>query len=143
MMMTDSTLWWIAAGILVLLELASMTFYLLMLAIGAVAAALAAHAGLDQTGQMIVGAIVGAVAVVAGYYWRKRRPGDPPARAQRSVNLDVGEIIQIEQWNDNGTAAVRYRGAPWTVELRPGFPRNSGPHRVVELVGSRLQVEPV
>jgi membrane protein implicated in regulation of membrane protease activity len=135
--------WWIAAGLLVLLELASMTFYLLMLAVGAVAGAIAAQAGMTLTGQMVVGAIVGTVAVIAGYYWRKRRPGDPSVRAERSVNLDIGEIIRIEAWNADGTATVRYRGAAWTAELRPGCARASGSHRVVELVGSRLLVEPV
>ncbi len=42
--MDDSTLWWLLTGALVALELITGTFYLLMLAIGAAAAALAAHA---------------------------------------------------------------------------------------------------
>jgi membrane protein implicated in regulation of membrane protease activity len=140
--MADSIFWWIAAGLLVVLELVSMTFYLLMLALGAVAGALTAHAGMSITVQMIVGAVVGMVAVVAGYQRRKRRPGDPSVRAERSVNLDVGGIVQIDEWGVDGTAEVRYRGASWAVQLRPGFPRASGPHRVVELVGSHLLVEP-
>ena len=40
-----STVWWVVAGVLVAVELATGTFYLLMLALGAAAAALAAHAG--------------------------------------------------------------------------------------------------
>jgi len=42
-----STGWWVLAGLMVLAELLSGTFYLLMMAVGAAAAALAAHAGLD------------------------------------------------------------------------------------------------
>ena len=40
-----STGWWLAAGVLVVAELATGTFYLLMLALGLAAGALAAHAG--------------------------------------------------------------------------------------------------
>ena len=38
--MSDPTLWWMLAGIAVIVELLSGTFYLLMLATGMVAAAL-------------------------------------------------------------------------------------------------------
>ena len=44
--MADSTLWWLAAGGLIAVELITGTFYLLMISLGLVAAALAAHAGL-------------------------------------------------------------------------------------------------
>jgi membrane protein implicated in regulation of membrane protease activity len=141
----DSTLWWIAAGVLVALELGTNTFYLLMLSLGAVAGALAAHAGLPPAGQMVAGAVVALAAVLACRRWLRQRQDNLPARAQRSVNLDVGETVQIEQWNADGTAHLRYRGAPWTAVLRPdqtGTP-HSGPHRVVELVGNRLVVEPI
>ena len=141
--MAESTLWWIVTGVLVALELATGTFYLLMLSLGAAASALAAHAGLSLMAQMVIGAVVALVAVAGCYQWRKRRPGDPSPRAERSVNLDVGETVQIERWNPDGTAVVRYRGAPWTAMHRPGEIPHSGPHRVVELVGSRLVVEPV
>ena len=141
--MADSTVWWIITGLLVAAELATGTFYLLMLSIGAAAGALAAHAGLGLTGQVATGAIVGGVAVVAAYLVRRRRPGDPSARAERSVNLDVGETVQIDGWSPDGTAQIRYRGAQWTALHRPGTLPHPGPHRVVELVGSRLLVEPL
>ncbi len=141
--MADSTVWWIVTGLLVAAELATGTFYLLMLSIGAAAGALAAHAGLGLTGQVATGAIVGGVAVVAAYLVRRRRPGDPSARAERSVNLDVGETVQIDGWSPDGTAQIRYRGAQWTALHRPGTLPHPGPHRVVELVGSRLLVEPL
>lgn len=140
--MALSTWWWIATGVLIALELATGTFYLLMLAVGAAAGALAAHAGASAATQWIVGAAVGGAAVVACYLLRRRRPGDPSARAERSVNLDVGEIVQIDRWNPDGTATLRYRGAQWTAIHRPGVTPRIGPHRVTELVGSRLLVDP-
>ncbi|HNJ45700.1 MAG TPA: NfeD family protein, partial [Ottowia sp.] len=55
--MADSTVWWIAAGLLVAAELLTGTFYLLMLAIGAAAGALAAHAGLSLSAQLVAGGV--------------------------------------------------------------------------------------
>lgn len=142
-MLDDSTLWWLLAGALVVAELLTGTVYLLMLALGAAAGALAAHVGLAQPLQMALAAVVGGAAVVLCHWRRRRRPGDLPARADRSVNLDVGEIVQIAGWNPDGTATVRYRGAQWTAIHRPGTTPRPGAHRVAELVGSRLLVDPV
>ncbi len=139
--MTESTIWWLLTAGLVALELFTGTFYLLMLAIGMAAGALAAHMGFSLTGQLVVAAIIGSAAVVCGYFLRKRRKGDPSARADRSVNLDVGEKIQIDSWQADGTSSVRYRGATWAVALAPGQTQESGMYRVVELMGNRLVVE--
>ncbi len=141
--MSDSTLWWMLAGAAVALELFTGTFYLLMLAVGMAAAALTAHLGAGLTTQLVVAAAVGSAAVVGWYLIKRRRPSDPSVRAMRSVNLDVGEVIQVDEWLPDGTASVKYRGAQWTVIQRPGNPQAPGAYRVAELVGSRLLVEKV
>jgi membrane protein implicated in regulation of membrane protease activity len=141
--MADSTLWWLLAGAAVAIELFTGTFYLLMLAVGMVAAALAAHAGADITVQLVVAAVVGSAAVVGWYFIKKRRAGDPSVRSLRSVNLDVGEVLQIDEWLSDGTASVKYRGAQWTVIQRPGNAPTPGSYRVAELVGNRLLVDKV
>jgi len=141
--MAESTLWWLLAGSAVALELFTGSFYLLMLSLGMVAAALAAHAGAGTSTQFIVAAVVGSAAVVGWYFIKKRREGDPSVRSMRSVNLDVGEVVQIDEWNADGTASVRYRGAQWTVIQRPGNAPIPGTYRVAELVGSRLLVDKV
>ena len=138
-----STLWWIAAGLLVAVELATGTFYLLMLAIGAVAGALAAHLGLGVSGQMLTAAIVGSAVVLALYLVRRPKPGEQSARADRSVNLDIGETVQIDGWSADGTAQVRYRGTQWTARRRGDAPAQAGAYRVVELEGIHLLVEPI
>ena len=141
--MAESTIWWVMAGITVAGELMTGTFYLLMLAIGLAAAALAAHLGLPTAAQIVMAALVGGGAVVAWYFIKKKRPGDPSARADRSVNLDVGETVQVDGWNADGTATVKYRGASWTAIHRPGITPSTGLHRVAELVGNRLLVDPL
>lgn len=141
--MEESTIWWLAAGIVVVAEMLTGTFYLLMMAVGLVAAALAAHLGLSSALQIIVAALVGGGAVVAWHFARRKRPGDPSPRADRSVNMDVGETILIEGWNPDGTTTVKYRGAMWTAIHRPGVTPSTGMHRVAELVGNRLLVDPM
>lgn len=139
--MADSTLWWLLAGGLVVLELLTGTFYLLMLAVGTVAGALAAHAGFTLQVQLVTAALVGLAAAIGLYQIKKHRPGDPSPRGLRSVNLDVGEIVHVEQWHSDGTASVKYRGAQWGVILRPGQTPVPGAYRVAELVGNRLLVD--
>lgn len=141
--MSDSTIWWLLAGSAVVLELFTGTFYLLMLALGMAAAALAAHAGVSTTVQLLCAALAGTAAVVGCYVFKMRKPSDPSVRSLRSVNLDVGEIIQVDDWRPDGTALVKYRGAQWSVVQRPGGAQIPGAYRVAELVGSRLLVEKV
>ena len=141
--MTDSTIWWLLAGSAVAVELITGTFYLLMLAIGLVAAALAAHLGAGMITQLVVASVVGGAAVVAQYFLRKRSASDPSIRSLRSVNLDVGEVVLIDSWQPDGTAVVKYRGANWPAIHRAGVMPATGPHRVAELVGSRLLVDPM
>lgn len=139
--MANATVWWLLAGSLVALELFTGTFYLLMLSLGMVAAALAAHTGAGLTVQLVCAALLGTAAVVAWYWIKQRGPSDPSVRSLRSVNLDVGEIIQVDDWAADGTASVRYRGAQWTVIQRPGNAAIPGTYRIAELVGNRLLVE--
>ena len=51
-------------------------------------------------------------------------------------------ITNVDIIRADGTAQIRYRGAPWTAIHRPGAEPRPGPHRVAELVGSRLLVDP-
>lgn len=141
--MAESTLWWLLAGAAVAVELLTGTFYLLMLAIGLAAGALTAHAGGSLTTQLVVAALVGGGAVAAWHMARGRRPVGVPAQANRDVNLDVGEMVQVDAWLPDGTAVVKYRGANWTVTSATGAPHTAGTHRVREVVGNRLVVEKI
>ena len=140
--MAESTLWWLVTGGAIVVELLTGTFYLLMLAIGLAAAALSAHLGWSTTPQIVVAAVVGGGAVVTWHRRQtQRRHQDPPAQANANVNLDIGETVQVDAWNADGTADVHYRGARWTAIHRQGIMPSPGAHRVAELVGSRLLVD--
>lgn len=139
--MAMSTIWWLLAGGAVALELFTGTFYLLMVALGLAAGALAAHAGLDLTGQLVAASVSGAGAVAGWTMLRGRRASDLPASASRDVNLDIGEVVQVTAWEPDGTAHVQYRGARWTAIPRSGLTPEPGPHRVTELIGNRLVLD--
>lgn len=141
--MSDATLWWVAAGLLVGLELLTGTFYLLMLAAGLGAAAVAAHLGASQPGQMVAAALVGGGATAAWHFWRRRHPKAAPAQSNRDVNLDIGERVAVAAWNEDHTARVTYRGSSWSARFQgPGDPR-PGDHLIVAIEGSRLVLAPV
>ncbi|MHB1200017.1 MAG: NfeD family protein [Polaromonas sp.] len=139
--MTESTIWWLLAGGAVAAELLTGTFFLLMISFGMAAAALAAHAGANSVVQLLVAAVIGGGAVAVCYLIRKKRSSNLATRADHNVNLDVGETVLVEEWKADGTATVKYRGANWTVIQRPGSTPSTGPHRVAEVVGSRLLVD--
>ena len=143
MNLNPATLWWLMAGVTVAIELLSGTFYLLMLAIGMAAGAVAAHMGLGLTMQIVTCAVVGASTVLVAYIKRRSRPGEPSPRAERSVNLDVGETIHVERWQPDGTAQVKYRGAQWAVVSADGATGLTGAHRVVRVEGNRLIVQKI
>jgi len=141
--MAESTIWWLLTGTAIAVELVTGTFYLLMLAIGMAAGALAAHAGASPTVQLLTAAFIGGGAVAAWHLQRGKRPAEPAAGSNRDVNMDVGEIVHVDAWNPDGTASVKYRGANWTVVAEGGAIHSTGAHRVREVVGSRLVVEKI
>jgi len=138
-----STIWWIGAGVLLALEMITGTFYLLMLALGMVSAALAAHGGWGLNSQIALGAVVGILAVLVCHQLLKERSRVHPALPDNSVNLDICETLLIDAWSEQGQARVRYRGAQWTVLVRGEHPPVAGLHRIVELSGNRLVVEKI
>ena len=140
--MSESTIWWLLAGVAVAVELMTGTFYLLMLAVGLVAGALAAHLGLAPIGQIVVAAVIGGGSVVAWHVYRSKKPAPLSANANRDVHLDIGEPIHVAHWNPDGTATVKFRGAHWTaVAANPDEPAVPGSFRIKEMMGNRLVIE--
>ena len=136
--MADSTLWWLAAGGLIALELVTGTFYLLMMALGLAAAALSAHLGLALTGQWVTAALAGGGSVLIWRLLKKAQPAAAPANANHDVNLDIGETVQVDSFHNDGSCSVIYRGARWDATLALGETATPGRYTIVEVVGSRL-----
>jgi len=142
--MTNLMTWLVPAGILVILELSSGTFYLLMVAIGFAAGGLTAWLGFDISSQILVAA---AVALVATYILRRSKYGKSEttdAARDPNVNLDIGQILKIDEWKNNEgqqyVARVMYRGAMWDVVLEENGDPKPGLFTICEMQGSRLIV---
>jgi membrane protein implicated in regulation of membrane protease activity len=138
-METSGLMWWIAAGVLIVAELFTGTFYLLMIALGMIAGGIALVVGALPHVQMFVAAIVALIAVVV---LRRSRFGSwkrRDASRDAAVNLDIGETLEVAQWHD-GHARAMYRGAQWDVELAPGETEHARVYRITALDGSRLIV---
>ena len=135
---SPATVWWVVAGAAVAVELATGTFYLLMIALGLGAAALAAQWGASTSTQVITAALVGGGATALWHWRRFNQPSSAPARENRDVNLDIGERVNVATWADDRTARVPYRGSTWTARLAPGEAPVSGEHRIVAVEGNWL-----
>ncbi len=138
-----ATLWWVAAGIAVAAELATGTFYLLLIALGLTAGALAAHFGFAVGVQVAVAALLGGGATALWHWRRAQQPRSAPARENRDVNLDIGERVKVDAWAADRTARVQYRGSAWTVRLAPGAVAAPGEYVVTAVEGNWLVVAPL
>lgn len=137
-----STLWWLAAGALVLAELATGTFYLLMLALGAAAAALAAMAGGGVTAQLLAAAVVGGGAVVGWHRRRTAGASGTDTASNRNVNLDVGERVHVAAWGADGRTQVNYRGSNWAAVFRGIGAPAPGEYVIVAVESNHLVLAP-
>jgi membrane protein implicated in regulation of membrane protease activity len=137
--MTDVTVWLLMAGVLVVFELITGTFYVLMIAIGMAFGALAAMLGFGMPVQVLVSAVVGLVATGLLHRSRFGRPQRGDAARDPNVNIDIGQTVKVDTWSD-GKARIMYRGAQWDVDLAPGAIAEGGTFRIVEVRGSRLVV---
>ena len=140
--MAEWVMWLVMAGSLVILELFSGTFYLLMVALGMGAGALVAAAGGALWMQLIVAAVVGTLATLGLRRSRGSKDGRPDAAQDPNINLDIGQKVSVPKWHEQPgnppIARVTYRGAHWDVELAPGNAAVPGMFTIVEVRGSRL-----
>lgn len=138
-MAASGLFWWVSAGVLIVFELFTGTFYLLMVALGFLAGGVAHVLGAQPHVQFVVAALVALIAVVT---LRRSRFGNwkrRDASRDAGVNLDIGATVEVDEWRD-GRARTMYRGAQWDVELAPGEAEGAHWYRITALDGNRLVV---
>jgi membrane protein implicated in regulation of membrane protease activity len=110
---------WIIAGfVLVIIELLTGTFYLLVIGVGAFAGALIAWAGAG----FFVQAVAACAVALAGTAWVRGWHARQKKGAVEDNLLDRGQPVVLESWVDAaaGRARVQYRGASWDARLPGG-----------------------
>ncbi|HET9045647.1 MAG TPA: NfeD family protein [Casimicrobiaceae bacterium] len=130
--MIDYWIWWVAAALLVGLELVTGTFYLLAVGLAFAVGGVVAWMGASIPAQLLVGGGLAVIAVILAHQWRKAR-GTPPPQPP----LDRGQSVHVDKWNPDGTARVVYRGTHWNAELAPGQTRAETMY-IVDTRGSTL-----
>jgi len=133
--------WFVVAFGLLVAELLTGTFYLLVISIALAVAGLAALAGAPFALQLVVAAAIG----IGGSIWlrstrfgkRLHERGD-----DRVQNMDIGQSLRVDNWTAARTARANYRGAVWDVELAPGEQPASGEFVIREIHANRLIVAP-
>jgi len=107
--MEEDILWAILGLALVIVELVSGTFYLLVLGIAAFGAALAAWLGQPFGVQAVVAAVISGLGCYGVHVYRAKNA------TEQMVHVDAGQPASFENWVDQGArlARVRYRGASW------------------------------
>ncbi len=119
----DAWLIWLIAGIaLVIAELATGTFYLLVIAVAAFAGAAMAYFQQSFWLAAVVSAAVAACGVVVVSRYRA------PRAVRGGAALDVGQTAVFETWISEGErlARVRYRNSQWDARVLDGGPIEGG-----------------
>jgi len=113
--MQDYLIWAIVGFVLIIVELVTGTFYLLVLGIAALVAAAVAFLG----GDFWVQCILGGSAALLGTYFVHRWWAQHPKDASKSNDLDRGQTVIFEAWvnQPNGLARVKYRGSTWDARI--------------------------
>ena len=113
----DLSLAWLIAGVaLIVTELVTGTFYLLVLGIAALVGSGIGYAGGALVWQSLVSAAVAVAGVVWVHQYRKRTVASP------MQGLDVGQPAAFDSWVNQGAghARVRYRDALWDAQVSGG-----------------------
>ena len=102
-------IYWFVLGLaLIILEMATGTFYLLVLGIAMAAGGVAALSDASMIWQLVTCAVVAATGTII----LRRYKGGHTYQASSS-NLDAGQPVKVLKWNDDDSARVFYRGAEW------------------------------
>jgi membrane protein implicated in regulation of membrane protease activity len=110
----DHSLAWLVAGFaLVIAELVTGTFYLLVLGIAAFAGAAVAWGGGASSWQAVAAAACAVTGVIWVHLYRKS------SAPKRMRGLDVGQPAGFDSWVNKGAghARVKYRDALWDAQV--------------------------
>ena len=132
--------WWFVIGFsLLIAELLTGTFYLLVISVAMGVAGLAALFGASVALQLVIAAAIslGGSMWLRSTRWGKRLHERGDDRVQ---NMDIGQSLRVEQWTPTRTARAQYRGATWEVELAAGEQPIAGDFVIREIHANRLIV---
>ena len=138
--MADYLAWLIAGFILIIAELVTGTFYLVVLGIAAFAGAAVAWAGPGIWPQAVAAAAVAAAGVFWVHHWHKG------SGKQQMRSLDIGQSAAFESWvnEEARQARVKYRDTFWDAQIDgPAEGRPGEIFYIVAVDGSTLKISKI
>lgn len=107
-------IWWGIAGTLIVLEMLTGTFYLLVLGAAAALTGFVAWMG----GTLMVQLMAATVLLVLGLVLLRRYKAKRDSSSLIQNNdLEAGNWVEVIEWHENGHAVVRYRETRWQAML--------------------------
>lgn len=125
--------WFLLALVLVILEMATNTFYLLVVAAALAIGGGAALVSPDQTIPFTLSAVAGVVGTVILRMRRRKLPNAAPDQS-----LDIGQPVHSVVWNEDGSARAVYRGTEWDAEAESAERPRDGVFYIKAMRGSTL-----
>lgn len=128
--------WFVIALVLLIVEINVMSFYLVALALGAIAGGISAYMDCTLTNQSVIAGVVTMIAAILSFYLRKKLKS--PQDKSNNV-LDIGQrvTVQPDNINSDGSAKVIYRGAEWQAFAKEG-PLSAGIFLIDKVNGTQL-----
>ncbi|CAB3900587.1 MULTISPECIES: NfeD family protein [Achromobacter] len=134
---------WLGLAALALIgELATGTFYLLLVALGLAAGGIAAWLNAGLQWELVACGVVLLLGLLVLRKTRVLKKREVNSARNADVILDIGQTVTVEAWSDSGSTRVWYRGAHWQAELAKGHAAQPGEHTITELRGSILVLTP-
>ncbi len=135
----ETYLWWAVAGIaLIVVEVITGTFYLLVIGIAAFAGAAAAYLNYSFWAQAVAAVAVAVIGVILVARFRAKQSAAPSG-----AGLDVGQSVVLDSWvsEKDRLARVRYRDALWDARVLDGPAAEVGQVLYIQSIeGSTLHV---
>ncbi|MEI7455446.1 MAG: NfeD family protein [Nitrosomonadales bacterium] len=129
--MENFNYWFLLALILLGLEMATATFYMLVLSVAMAVAGFSAMLSVSLAWQFALCAL--AVMLGLGILRILKMPFRPD-----QSSLDIGQPVEVLIWHDNGSARVAYRGAEWDAELESADLPHQGTFYISAVQGATL-----
>jgi membrane protein implicated in regulation of membrane protease activity len=113
--MDDYLIWIIAGFALVIIELITGTFYLLVFGLGAFVGALATWLGAPFLLQIVAAGVAAGIGAWFVHQWHARQHKD----GGQANAIDIGQSVTMESWVNkaSGVMRVRYRGTDWDARV--------------------------
>ena len=131
--MTIYVYWFLLALILVGLEMATGTFYLLIVGIAMAIGGAADLLGLVFAAQLALAALAGITGIILLLRWKSAHVSEAT-----SQSLDIGQPVKVLTWYDDEAARVFYRGAEWDAKLETKESGHEGIFYIKDIRGSVL-----